>query len=254
MAAVRRLASLGRAAREAAGIRVRQPLARMRVAMPAEVRGPGFDALIGLLAAETNVKAIEPVESDAELVRLRGKPNFRSIGKKFGSEVKAVAAAIEALDPATLRQLEAGESLRGPWPLDPEDVVVSREVVSDWPVAADGPYVVALDRSLSPALVQEGLARELVSRVQRLRKDAGYAVSTRISLVIGGDPPVLSAANAWRDWIAGETLARECTIGMTVQGADRTESVSIDGHVATIAVWRHGKGRTDSGPAQVDEQ
>ena len=253
MSAVRRLASLGRAAREEAGIRVRQPLARMRVAVPAEVRGPGFDVLLDLLAAETNVKAIEPVESDAELVRLRGKANFRTIGKKFGSQVKVVAAAIEALEPSALRRLEAGESLSEPWPLDPDDVVVSRDVVTDWPVASDGPYVVALDRSLSDALISEGLAREIVSRVQRLRKEAGYEVSTRIELAIVGDEALVNAATRWRDWIAGETLAREFLVGKALDAPDRIEPVVIDEHAAALAVRRYGEGRTDSGPAQADE-
>jgi isoleucyl-tRNA synthetase len=254
MSAVRRLASLGRAAREDAGIRVRQPLQRMRVAVPADVRGPGFDALIDLLAAETNVKAIEPVDSDAELVRLRGKANFRTIGKKFGNQVKAVAAAIEALDPATLRRLEAGEAVEQPYPLSPEDVTVAREVVTDWPVASDGPFVVALDPHLTAELEHEGLARELVSRVQRLRKEAGYEVSTRIALSINGDARLLQAARVHAEYIEQETLTRALSIGTTLENADRVETVTIDGHVAELAVRRHGEGRTDSGPAQVDGQ
>jgi isoleucyl-tRNA synthetase len=254
MSAVRRLASLGRAAREEAAIRVRQPLARMRVAVPSEVRGPEFDALIDLLAAETNVKAIEAVDSDAELVRLRGKANFRTLGKKFGNQVKTVAAAVEALDPGSLRRLEAGESVDQPFALSPEDVTVVREVVTDWPVASDGPFVVALDPALTPALKHEGLARELVSRVQRLRKDAGYEVSTRIALAISGDPQVLESAGAHARHIEHETLTRELSIGTALDGADRTETISIDGLVVELAVRRHGEGRTDSGPTQVDEQ
>lgn len=238
MSAVRRLASLGRAAREEAGIKVRQPLSRMQIAAPAEVRGAAFDELLALLAAETNVKRIERVESDADLVRLSGKANFRTLGKKYGAEVKQVAAAVAALTSEQLRQLEAGESIDAGWRLDPEDVMVSREVVSDWPVASDGPFVVAMDPALTPELRAEGLARELVSRVQRLRKDAGYDVSTRIELSISGDAELQQAANEWQEWIAGETLARKLVVGEELTAHDRTDSVTIDGHVAALAVRR----------------
>ena len=252
MDAVRRLASLGRAAREQAGIRVRQPLARMRVAVPAAVRGPGFDALLDLLAAETNVKGIEPVESDTDLVRLKGKPNFRTLGKKYGAEVKAAAAFVAELEPSQLRQLERGESLAGQWALDPEDVTIVREVTTDWPVESHGPYVVALDPALDEALVREGLAREIVNRVQRLRKEAGYEVHTRIALAIDGDDPLLDAARTHADYIAGETLATDLAIGEPMASPDRIEPVVIDEHAAALAVRRAGDGRTDSGPAQAD--
>ncbi len=252
MDAVRRLASLGRAAREEATIRVRQPLARMQVAVPAGVRGPAFDALLPLLAAETNVKAIVPVTSDAELVRLQGRPNFRTLGKRYGSAMKTVAAHVERLDAEALRRLERGESLEGEWALSPEDVVITREVVTDWPVASDGPFVVALDPALSEELVEEGLAREVVNRVQRLRKEAGFAVETRIALALSGDAALEAAARRHAEWIAGETLAREFVVGGTLERPDRTESVTIDGQAASLAVRRHGNGRTGSGPAQAD--
>jgi isoleucyl-tRNA synthetase len=252
MDAVRRLASQGRAARETAGIRVRQPLARMQVAVPREVRGEWFDRLVPLLQAETNVKAVEVVESDADLVRLVGKPNFRTLGRKFGSQVQVVAKHVATLGSADLSRLERGESLGGEWPLDPADVTVVREVVTEWPVASDGPFVVALDPALDAALLQEGLARELVSRVQRLRKDAGYDVSTRIVLAIHGDEAVLEAARAHREYVAGETLAREFVIGGRLDAPDRIEPVVIETHAAALAVRRHGEGRTDSGPGQAD--
>jgi len=252
MDAVRRLASLGRAAREEAGLRVRQPLARMQVAVPGAVRGPGFDALLGLLAAETNVKAIEPVASDADLVRLRGKANFRTLGKKYGAEVKAVAAWVAELDPAALRQLEQGETVAGRWTLEPEDVTVTREVVTDWPVASHGPFVVALDPALSPALVQEGLAREIVNRVQRLRKDAGFEVTTRIVLALEGDEPLREAARAHAEYIAGETLAVEFAIGEPLAAPDRIEPVEIDGHAAALGVRRHPDGRDETGPTEAE--
>ena len=253
MDAVRRLASLGRSARESATLRVRQPLARLKVAVPAAVRGAEFDALLPLLASETNVKAIDVVSSDEDLVRLRGKANFRTLGKRFGAEVQAVVAYVGMLTREQLQALERGESVVGTFTLLPEDVVVEREVVTDWPVASEGAYVVALDPVVTPALAREGLARELVSRIQRLRKDAGYQVTTRIVLSVSGDEGLVAAAREQQAYIAGETLARECTVGSQLQQADRVESVVIDGQTAVLAVRQLGDGRTFSGPERVDE-
>ena len=95
-------------------------------------------------------------------------------------------------------------------------------------MASDGPFVVALDPTLTSELAREGLARELVSRIQRLRKEAGYDVSTRIALAITGDDPVREAATTWREWIAGETLARELVIGSVNWEPDRIEPIAID--------------------------
>ena len=150
MDAVRRLASLAHGARQDRKLPVRQPLARMQVAVSAAVRGAALDELLELLRLEVNVKAVEVVGSDAELVRLRAKPNFRSLGKRYGKRTPAIAEAASRLTTEQLRGLEAGR----PAPLEvdgetvsylPEDVVVEREVASDWIVASDGPFVVALD-------------------------------------------------------------------------------------------------------------
>jgi isoleucyl-tRNA synthetase len=257
MDAVRRLSSLGRAARETASLRVRQPLATIKVAVPAGVQGPHFDALLVLLRDETNVKHVEVVASDADLVRLRGKPNFRTLGKRFGAEVKTVAAFAAALDPAALQQLESGRPYTGSVggtaiTLHPEDVIVEREVATDWPVASEGPFVVALDPRVTPDLASEGLARELINRIQRLRKDAGYDVSTRIALSLDGDAALVDAAEQHQEYIRHETLTRALVVGTRLDTFDRLEPVTIDEHAAILAVRRLGDGRTLSGPAPLD--
>ncbi|HWB42862.1 MAG TPA: DUF5915 domain-containing protein, partial [Gemmatimonadales bacterium] len=218
MEAVRRLASLARAAREERGLRVRQPLARMQVAVPAAARGPALDALLELLRLEVNVKLVEVVASDTELVRLRAKPNYRSLGKRYGKRTPAIAAAAERLSPEQLRGLERGEAAtlevgEEPATFLPEDVVVERDVATDWLVASDGPYVAALDPRLDDVLRREGLAREVVNRVQRLRKEAGYVYTDRIGLWIAGADPVLAAVRGHASFIQGETLARRLELG-----------------------------------------
>jgi isoleucyl-tRNA synthetase len=248
MDAIRRLASLARAAREAIGSGVRQPLARMVVAVPAAVRGPGFDALLDLLRQEVNVKAVEVVESDAGLVTLRAKPNFRSLGRRYGKETPAAAAAASRLDPAQLRRLEEGGSAEVEvdgrrFEYLSEDVAVTREVASSLAVQSDGPFVAALDPALTPALRQEGLAREMVNRIQRLRKDAGYDLSTRVALSIDGAQELLRAVEAHRDFIQGETLARELAVGSRADRPDREQELALDGLEAVIGIQRHDDAR-----------
>jgi len=240
MAAVRRLASLARAARESRNLRVRQPLARMQLAVPAAVRGPALADLLDILVAEVNVKSYQVVESDHELVTLRGKANFRTLGKRYGKATPQAAEAVTRLAPAELQVLERGETVRtGEWELHPEDVTVTREVVSDWVVQADGPYVVALDPVLTPDLVQEGLAREVVNRVQRLRKEADYEYTTRIELSVSGAAEIVGAVETFQGYVAGETLARRIVLGAGLDDADITRDVDIEGRAVTLTLRRH---------------
>ena len=248
MDAVRRLASLARSAREERNIRVRQPLGRMQVAVPAGVRGPALDELLELLRAEVNVKQIQVVASDTDLVRLRPKPNFRTLGKRYGKRTPAVVAAAASLTPGQLRSLEGGSpatlELEGePVTYMPEDVAVEREVASDWLVQSSGPFVVALDPHLDDALRREGLAREVVNRVQRIRKEAGYLYTDRIALWIDGDTPVLDAVRAHAEFIRGETLARGLEVGARAPASDVEQQVDVDGHGAVVGVQRYQDGR-----------
>ncbi|HEV8358450.1 MAG TPA: isoleucine--tRNA ligase [Gemmatimonadales bacterium] len=252
MAAVRRLASLARAAREAKSLKVRQPLRRIRVAVPPAADGPRFRAMLPLLAQEVNVKEVEVVASDAELVRLRARPNFRALGKRYGSRTPAAATAAAGLLPEQLRELEAGRAVTQNgdgerWEFGPEDVTVEREVTTDWLVQSAGSYVAALDPVLTDELRREGLAREAVNRIQRLRKDAGYEYTTRIALWIDGPAPVLDAVRAHAETIRGETLARALHAGKRPARADREEMVEIDGHQVTLAIARYAAGAASTG-------
>ena len=243
MATIRRLVSLARNAREKASLRGRQPLAEMRVAVPGAVTGPDFDACLQLLAREVNVKLVTVVASDAELVSLKGKPNFRSLGKVYGKQTPRAAAAVGELSAKQLAALEGGQVVSvkvdgTSFEYRPEDVVVEREVSTDWLVQTEGSLVVALNPEMSNELQQEGLARELVNRVQRLRKDAGYDYTTRIALAVTGADDVLAAARAFDTFIAGETLARRFEIGDELVGPDVRETVSLNGQDAVVMLER----------------
>jgi isoleucyl-tRNA synthetase len=242
MDVVRRLASLARSAREKVALRVRQPLARLLAAVPSDVDPALFEALLPLLASEVNVKRVEVVTSGTDLVLLEARPTFRALGKRFGKATPEAAEAIRRLKPEEVARYEAG----GPVEiavagtvhrLEPGDLAVHRQARGELVVESDGEVVAALDPTLTDALRQEGLAREVVSRVQRLRKDAGYRVTDRIELWVDGDEPVREAARRHADYIAGETLARSLTDG-PAPAADLAQDFDMDGYRARLAVRR----------------
>ena len=245
---VRTLATLGRAAREEAGVKVRQPLQRMvcvvaggaASASNAGVRG--IEKLIPLLADELNVKEVSFLGSADALVTLEAKPNFRSLGKKFGKQTPLAAAAVTALAGDALLAFEKGEALSvsvgdDTRRLDPDDLVIVRRASGDLVVKEAGGYFAAIDPVVSPDLRSEGLAREIVSRIQRMRKEAGLAVSDRISLSIAGPAEIVEVVQSHRDWIAEEVLAREVNVG---EGKPHhaAQSVDIDGQAVSIAFER----------------
>ncbi|MCY4573536.1 MAG: isoleucine--tRNA ligase, partial [Gemmatimonadetes bacterium] len=183
---VRTLSTLGRAAREEVGIRVRQPLGRLLAVVPGEP--PGEDVL-ALLLDEINVKRVE-FAADAEgLVTLVARPDFRAVGRRFGKLTQEAAARIRALDAEALKVVRGGGAVRievgGAWhDVGADEVGVVEEAKGDWVVRSEGRCTVGLDPAITEALRLEGLARELVNRIQRLRRDSGLAVSDRIRLGI----------------------------------------------------------------------
>jgi isoleucyl-tRNA synthetase len=242
MGAARKLATLARAAREEAGVRVRQPLSRMVCVVPEEMRD-AVDPLTALLASELNVKAVELATSSDALVRLEAKANFRTLGKRFGKSTPQAAAAVAALDSDALRALERGNpvfiTVEGEaHALSLEEVTIIRRAAGELVVAEDGEYFAAIDPVVSGELRQEGLARELVSRVQRLRKESGFAVSDRIALAVWGDSEVESAARAFGAWISEEVLARELLVGERRETDNPVYELVLDGRTVSIAVRR----------------
>ena len=243
MVQLRTLATLGRAAREEANLNVRQPLSRMVCVIPDE-RSAELTALEPLLRAELNVKQLEWASSGDALVRLEAKANFRALGKRFGKQTPLAAQAVNALSAEALVRFEQGEpvaiSVGGEsHTLTVEDVEIVRRASGDLVVKESAGFVAALDPAVTPALREEGLARELVSRVQRARKEAGLAVSDRITLWVSGTPDVEGAARARTDYISSEVLARDVTIGGAAPAApDAMQTVELDGSTVHIAITR----------------
>jgi isoleucyl-tRNA synthetase len=245
---IRTLSTLGRAAREDAGVKVRQPLAKMVCVVP-DVPAPGEEvrqdvqALVPLLAGELNVKQVSFLSSADDLVKLEAKANFRSLGKKFGKDTPLAANAVAALKSDALMAFERGTPLaisvgNESRVLDPEDLTIIRRASGEMIVKEASGYFAAIDATVTPELRMEGLAREVVSRVQRMRKDSGFAVSDRIVLSISGSGELESAVRAHEAWIAEEVLALGITIGTDAENSNAAQSVDIDGLPASIAIER----------------
>jgi isoleucyl-tRNA synthetase len=244
MTGVRALTSLGRAAREEVQIRVRQPLGKMYAVTPGNRTLEG--EMLGLLKDELNVKDVDFLGSSEGLVTLTAKPNFRTLGPRFQKSSEAAAQAIRDLSPEQLGAFRAGDTVEiqvggESFAIQPEELEVLEEAQGDLVVQGDGAYTAALDPALSPELKREGVARELVNRIQRLRKDSGLAITDRISLGIGGAEEVLDASKVFQEFITGETLAIRLKAEPEdgeLSGYEFMKSVDLDGVAAQIGISR----------------
>ena len=249
MRLVRLLARLGRAARDRVRIRVRQPLGTLQVVVPNDtLLSPD---LVDVLRDELNVKRVQFLQGATGLVALRAQPNFRQLGKRFGGRTQQAAQRIRELDAAALRRYARGENvaldLAGhSYALEPGDLEVIEEAAGDLIVESDEGCTIALDPTLDAALQREGLARELVNRIQRLRKEAGLKVSDRIKLGVFGDGEVQEAIEHHGAYVAAETLATELVSGIVpdAKWLGAVQDLDLDGKFVRIGVRRAGGNRS----------
>ncbi|HBP45345.1 MAG TPA: isoleucine--tRNA ligase [Flavobacteriales bacterium] len=213
-------------------LRVRQPLRRVLVPVLNEQTVSRIETMASLIKGEVNVKAIEVVRdgdnTEVSIVK-RVKPDFKALGPKFGKRMKAVAAAVNAMDEHEIALLEregrvavSPEDGKGEAFVEVSEVEIFTDDVPGWVVSSVNGVTVALDISLDDALRGEGIARELVNRVQNMRKDAGLEVTDRISLTVEAAPKVEAVMKDNLDYIADETLANEVR-WETIPGADKIE-------------------------------
>ncbi len=237
MQVARDAVELGRAARAQAKVKLRQPLAEA-VVVAAEREREAIERLEAIVLGELNVKRLRYVSQADELGRFELKPNYRSLGPRFGKRMPQVAEAVAALDAdkaaATLR--EGGTvaiNIDGKdHPLGSDDLQLVLKPLEGYQVESSGTHAVALNLELDEALRREGLAREVVHAVQAARKSAGLEVEDRISLTLGGDDELLAATRAHEDYVTGETLATR----LSYDGADGSDRAEIEGRELRIAV------------------
>ncbi len=238
MEAVRLTVELGRAARAQAKVKMRQPL-RRAVIVASEAEREAISARAALVTAELNVKELDFVSDESELVSYAVKPNYRALGPRFGKRMPQVAAAVEALDPAHVAAVmgdggEVGINVDGhEHVLGADELTLALQPLEGYEVEAEAGHAVALQLKLDDELRQEGLAREIVHAVQNARKEAGLDISDRIELTLGGDEELLAAARAHEPYVAGEVLATA-----VAYDAAGTAPIRVDGRDLRIAVTR----------------
>ena len=222
MADVQSAVELGRRLRADNDLKVRQPLSALKLA------GGDVKGLEDLIEDELNVKSVQFVADETELCEVNLKANFKTLGKKCGPKMKAVAAAIAAMNGATAKWPCVVEGIE----IAADDVIMTRKPKAGLVVASEGSIVVGLETALTPELIAEGLAREAVSHIQAMRKEADFEVAQRITLQIEADADVRAALEAHLDYVKNETLATEVKFAAVVGGTD----VDLNGHPTKIAV------------------
>jgi isoleucyl-tRNA synthetase len=258
MALARETVRLGLGARGQAKIKVRQPLGEAVVVADGRERG-AIERLVDIVREELNVRSVRFVAAADELGSYEVKANYRTLGPLFGKDMPLVADAIAALDPAHIAasvrdETKIGIAIGGrDHTLSADDVILTMRAPDGYSVEREGSHAVALDLSLDEDLRREGRAREIVHAVQNARKRAGLQVEDRIALALAGDAALLDAAQAHRDYLAGETLAVELTLRASADGAtelelrargdtatdlDHSEETDIDGLGLTISLGR----------------
>jgi isoleucyl-tRNA synthetase len=243
MDAVRLTVELGRAARAQAKVKVRQPL-RRAVIVANDAEREAISVRADLVTAELNVKELDFVSEEADLVSYAVKPNYQVLGPRFGKRMPQVAAAVEALDPKHVAEVmgnggEVGINIDGSeHTIGAEEVTLSLQPLDGYEVEAEAGHAVALQLELDEELRREGLAREIVHAVQNARKAAGLDISDRIDLLLGGDEELLAAARAHEPYVAREVLATS-----VAYDAGEAAPVRIDNRELRITVVRPPPGR-----------
>lgn len=214
--------------------RVRQPLQKVMVPILDEAFERRLKAVEDLILSEVNVRELEYLKDATGVLVKRVKPNFKTLGPKYGKQMKAIASALATYSQDDIAAFEQNKGvtldLGGPVTLALEDVLISTDDIPGWTVATDGSLTVALDVTLTEELRQEGIARELVNRIQNLRKDSGLDVTDRIDIRIGSHPQIAAALETNLDYICSETLAERLEM---VDSLPSGQVVELDDELST---------------------
>ena len=230
---------LGRSLREEHKIGVRQPLPEMTVIHPDAGLEGRFAQLAGVIRDELNVKELRFATNEADYVHLDAKPNLKVLGPRLGKKMKAVAAAISGLTQDQLRAAQAGGTIEVEGEtLDADCLLITRAALAGQVVGAGAGLSVSLNTKITPELRAEGLAREMINRIQRLRKDSGFEVQDRIGVRYhAADPELADALRIHGATVSGEVLAVTWEAAETVEGPEAKE-FDLDGRTVRVQVWK----------------
>lgn len=233
MSLAQRLTSLVLGLRKKANIKVRQPLAKMLVPAGSNEAAADIEAIAPIVRTEVNIKDLQVVAADNEVFVKRVDPDFKRLGPKFGKQMKAAAALIKGMNREAIAALERdgytdieidGTVTR----VELADVKIISEDIPGWLVANEGALTVALDIEVTPELAAEGLARELVNRIQNIRKKRGYEITDHITLCFEPNAELADTLRDFGSYIAAQVLADAIAEGIPA-GAEEVETLDIDG-------------------------
>lgn len=240
MEVVEKIVVLGRAARSRQNLKIRQPLAKLMFNLPADVSKDRVEPMLDIIKTELNVKKVEISEGLTDLVTYSAKLNFKTAGPKLGGAVKNAAAWLGQLDSDKIKDFYLSheplvfEDNGAKFNLTEEEVEIVKTENEGFAVESEGHLSAALVTELDEALINEGFARELVNKIQNMRKTSGFEVTDKIEVNIGGSEKLLVAIDAFNDFIKSETLAVSLVAGN--KAADNATSWNINGEPAEIAV------------------
>ena len=235
MGMAQKITSMVHALRKKVNIAVRQPLQAIMIPAASDEQRRRIEAVKDLILSEVNVKELRFVEGSGVLVK-KVKCNFRTMGKKFGKLMKGIAAAMSALEQEQIAQLEKDGKIAvdvdgNAVEVDAADVEIISEDIPGWLVSNDGNLTVALEIELNDELRNEGMARELISRIQNLRKETGLEITDRIHVTISPDEKVEKAVSGFGDYIKSQVLALDITLadndGAEVEIDDMKISIKV---------------------------
>ncbi len=225
MALAQKACSLVHSLRKLHHLNVRQPLSKVVVPVISEKVRSQLGRFSDLVLGEVNVKELEFIADTTGILTLKIKPNFKTLGKVYGKRMKEIAAAFAGLDQATISAIQRSDLAgtdytlalpEGDVVLHPDDYEISSEDMQGWAVATEGSLTVALDLVVTDELRCEGVARELVNRIQNLRKESGFDITDRVDVVLCpgcADADLETAVASFKEYICAQTLARSLSIG-----------------------------------------
>lgn len=232
------ISSLVLSLRKKESIKVRQPLQKIMIPIANAAERAEIEAVANLIKHEVNVKEIELLEDASGILVKQIKPNFKTLGPKFGKDMKAIATAVQGFGQAEIAQFEKAQTYSLQLPdktvtLSLDDVEISTQDIEGWLVATAGSLLVALDIHITPELRQEGIARELVNRIQNIRKDNDYDITDRIQIRLQAQPALQAAVIANEAYIKNETLTDSITF---VESLPEGEEIAFDEVTTRIVV------------------